>query len=123
MGRSLTVLFCFVIITVSSQKIMGDYFPAEPKCRISLKINRKNEYTFRADRKVKLKGKVRVSRKDQIAYLTFGHISSMYHRDTISMQNYGNAMNDYIYFEECDAKYIHFVREKSSRLAIIGYRF
>lgn len=110
--RSLKVLSCFVVITVSSQKIAGNYFPAEPKCRVSLKINQKNEYTFRADLKLKLKGKVKVSKEDQVTYLTFGHIGSMYHQDTISIQNYGNAMNDYIHFEECDAKYIHFVRKE-----------
>lgn len=110
--RSLTVLFCFAIITASSQNIAGDYFPAESKCRMSLKINLKNEYNFWSNRKLKLKGKVKVSREAQVTYLTFGHIGSIYHHDTISMQNYGNAMNDYIHFEECDAKYIHFVRKE-----------
>ncbi|WP_051349274.1 hypothetical protein [Chryseobacterium gregarium] len=110
--RSLTVLSCFVIIIISSQKVAGDYFPAESKCRVSLKINQKNEYTFRADLKLKQKGKVKVSREDQVTYLTFDDIGSMYHQDTISIQNYGNAINDYIYFEQCDAKYIHFVRKE-----------
>ena len=109
--KSLTVFFCFIAVTVSAQSIAGDYVSAESKCKISLKINRKNEYTFRADRKLMLRGKVKVSKEDQVTYLTFGCIGSMYHQDTISMQNYGNAMNDYTHFEECNAKYIYFIRK------------
>ncbi|KQM53671.1 hypothetical protein [Chryseobacterium sp. Leaf201] len=97
--KSLTVFFYFVAVTVSAQSIAGDYDPAESKCKISLKINRKNEYTFWADRKLMLKGKVKISKEDQVTNLTFGRIGSMYHQDTISMQNYGNVMNDYTHLK------------------------
>ncbi len=32
----------------------------------------------------------------------------MYENGSIAIQNYGNSMNEYIYFEDCDSKYLKF---------------
>jgi hypothetical protein len=39
-------------------------------------------------------------------------VSGLFNNDTIVIQNYGNAMNQYIVFSECGTKYIELVRSE-----------
>lgn len=94
-----------------SQNIRGEYVPIESKCKINLKINAKNSYTFSIAKNLKLKGKVKISKEDDIIYLDFGYIGSMYVDDTIYIRNSGNSINPYWHFEECDEKYLLFAKK------------
>ncbi len=38
-------------------------------------------------------------------------LQAYYEKQTLTIQNYGNAMNDYIFFNECNSKYIKLVRK------------
>lgn len=48
--------------------------------------------------------------KPQEVYMTFYTESK-----TLDFQNYGNAMNNYIIFDECDVKYVTLKRDKGER--------
>lgn len=41
-------------------------------------------------------------------YIKFKKIDGMYENDSIVIQNYGNSMNEYNHFEDCDSKYLKF---------------
>jgi len=45
---------------------------------------------------------------DDFVYLDFGTFEGTYENDTIIVQNYGNSLNYYLRFSECDAKYLFF---------------
>ncbi|WP_168238236.1 tetratricopeptide repeat protein [Chryseobacterium gallinarum] len=109
--------FIFFIFFIShfvfSQDIVGIYSPVESKCKINLKINDDNTFTFSVGKVKKYKGFLKVSKESQITYLDFTDgISGMYANDTISIQNSGNSMNMYTHFKECNEMYMHFVKKK-----------
>ena len=65
--------------------------------------------------KRKQSGKIEIGQSDGGIYLTFKNllgsrpkteIQGLIAGDKITIQNYGNSMNDYLRFKECDAKYI-----------------
>lgn len=83
--------------------------------RFKIKIEKKTgEYLFLIyDRnKIISKGKVKKQKDDEILYLSFGKIGGMYDTDKIQIQNYGNAMNEFVHFTQCDEKYLTFVKSK-----------
>ncbi|MBE9836589.1 hypothetical protein G6W46_10190 [Campylobacter concisus] len=41
-------------------------------------------------------------------YIKLKKIDGMYENGSIVIQNYGNSMSKYIYFEDCDSKYLKF---------------
>ena len=41
-------------------------------------------------------------------YIKFKKIDGKYENDSIVIQNYGNSMNEYTHFEDCDSKYLKF---------------
>ena len=41
-------------------------------------------------------------------YIKFKNIDGMYENSSIVIQNYGNSMNEYNHFEDCDNKYLKF---------------
>lgn len=107
--------FIFFIFFTShfafSQDIVGNYSPVESKCKLNLKINDDNSFTFNVG-KVKNKGFLKVSKESNVTYLDFTDgISGMYTNDTISIQNSGNSMNKYTHFKECNEKYIHLIKK------------
>ncbi len=96
---------------VFSQDIAGNYSPVESKCKLNLKINDDNTFTFSVG-KVKNKGFLKVFKDSNVTYLDFTDgISGMYANDTISIQNSGNSMNKYTHFKECNEMYIHLVKK------------
>ena len=44
-------------------------------------------------------------------YLSFGKIEGQYENDKIQIQNYGNSINEYIHFTQCEEKYLSFVKQ------------
>jgi hypothetical protein len=99
---------------------LGEYKESsETKCGLAISITKngsdfaflikegKNEYT----------GKVIIEKQGEDVYLNFdgkignnkpGSISGLYKDNTITIQNEGNAENQYNYFKNCDNKYIEF---------------
>ncbi|GEJ46090.1 type IV pilus biogenesis/stability protein PilW [Chryseobacterium sp. ON_d1] len=97
---------------VFSQDIVGNYSPVESKCKLNLKINDDNSFTFNVGKVKKNKGFLKVSKESNVTYLDFTDgISGMYANDTISIQNSGNSMNKYTHFKECNEMYIHLVKK------------
>jgi len=41
-------------------------------------------------------------------YIKFKKIDGVYENGSIVIQNYGNSMNEYNHFEDCDSKYLKF---------------
>ena len=41
-------------------------------------------------------------------YIKFKKIGGEYKNGSIVIQNYGNSMNEYNHFEDCDSKYLKF---------------
>ena len=41
-------------------------------------------------------------------YIKFKKIGGVYENGSIVIQNYGNSMNEYNHFEDCDSKYLKF---------------
>ncbi|BEV03234.1 MULTISPECIES: hypothetical protein [Chryseobacterium] len=110
--KYLSIGFFFLSLNLFSQKISGNYFAVEKKCKMEISINPQKNYELRINNKIRLKGKIKVYKEDTVTYLDYGHISSMYDRDTIYIQNSGNAMNPYWHFKECDIKYIRLAKMK-----------
>ncbi|MDQ6531050.1 hypothetical protein [Flavobacterium sp. LHD-85] len=97
-------------------EIMGVYvLESCEDSRFKIKIEKKaGEYLFLIyDRnKVISKGKVKKQKDDEILYLSFGKIGGMYDTDKIQIQNYGNSMNEFVHFVQCDEKYLTFIKSK-----------
>ncbi|MGE8555570.1 MAG: hypothetical protein ACN6OB_16745 [Chryseobacterium jejuense] len=86
----------------------------ESKCRIHLKIDKNNHFTFTIKKKKKIQGVTKLSKEDEVFYLDFGEgIGGMFNNDTIYMQNSGNTLNPYHHFKECDEMNIHWVKKQN----------
>ncbi|WP_236940357.1 hypothetical protein [Flavobacterium anhuiense] len=100
----------------ANQEIAGIYVLTScENSRFKIKIEKKvGEYSFLIfDRnKIISKGKVGKHNEDDTLYLNFGKIDGIYDTDTIQIQNYGNAMNEYVHFTQCDEKYLTFIKSK-----------
>ncbi len=95
----------------------------EDACSIVITIKRDNDgyaYSIAGD-SVKSSGKISVSVDGETVYLLFrdtrrsgdsSEIEGVYSGERIVMQNYGNSLNSYILFQECDAKYLEFERNR-----------
>ncbi|OBW47373.1 hypothetical protein AB671_00496 [Chryseobacterium sp. BGARF1] len=115
MTKFLIFFLFFAFICVFSQKISGEYYPIESKCKLYLKIDCKNNFVFSTIGNKKIKGTVKVLKEDDVTYLDFDNLSSMFANDTIYIQNSGNSINPYLHFKECDEKFIHLVKRKKER--------
>lgn len=99
---------------IIKQEIIGSY--ALKSCensRFKIKIEKKSGlYSFLIFDKNKIisKGKVKKQNIDGAIYLTFGKIEGLYENDKIQVQNYGNSMNEYIHFTQCQEKYLSFIK-------------
>jgi len=79
--------------------------------RFKIKIEKKeNLYTYNILdlRSIIEKGNLEVLEEDGIVYLIFGKIEGVFDKKSIVIQNYGNSMNEYILFTQCDEKYLSF---------------
>lgn len=79
--------------------------------RFKIRIEKKNAnylYCILDGKKSILKGKVNISKEDNTTYLIFGKIEGILKKNVIQIQNYGNSMNEYNHFTQCDEKYLTF---------------
>lgn len=112
MTKYLILVFFLIYVVGFSQNIEGNYYALESKCDIKLNIKSKNLFIFIVNKKKKQSGTFKIYKEDKITYFDFDDISSVYKKDTISIQNSGNSINEYWHFKECDEKYIHLVKKK-----------
>lgn len=98
----------------NDQEITGIYVLTScENSRFKIKIDKKaGVYSFLIFDKSKIitKGKVKMQKIDDVVYLTFGKIGGAYTVDKIQIQNYGNSMNEYMHFTQCDEKYLSFIK-------------
>ncbi|MFW0739471.1 hypothetical protein [Flavobacterium sp. T12S277] len=98
----------------ADQEITGIYVLTScENSRFKIKIEKKaGVYFFLVldKNKVISKGKLKKEESDHVVYLTFGKMGGMYSANKIQIQNYGNAMNEYEHFTQCDEKYLSFVK-------------
>ncbi|WP_017496445.1 hypothetical protein [Flavobacterium sp. WG21] len=83
--------------------------------RFKIKIEKKaGAYLFLVFDKNKIiaKGKLKKRKSDNVLYLTFGKMGGMYSENKIQIQNYGNSMNEYEHFTQCDEKYLSFIKSE-----------
>jgi len=105
-----------------SKGYSGEYRPiGDNTCDITINIQDKDgAYTYLIKSFGKeFSGKVIVEQEDSETYLVFDgiiegnkpkSISGLYTNDTLTIQNYGNSMNEYNYFKKCDLKFLEFKR-------------
>ncbi|MCL9805298.1 hypothetical protein NAT51_07185 [Flavobacterium amniphilum] len=81
--------------------------------RFKIKIEKKSgilSFSILDGKKTISKGKVKKQIIDNVTYLTFGKIEGMYEKNKIQVQNYGNSMNEYEHFTQCEEKYLAFIK-------------
>jgi len=92
-------------------------------CSIVITIKKdKNGYSYVINGSgVKSSGKLAVSKDGAETYIVFTGtkrggdktaIEGAYSDNKLTIQNYGNSINQYICFKSCDAKYLEFIRDK-----------
>lgn len=103
----------------SSVDISGYYTLPETGCNIALTITKDKsgfKYYFKGDN-LDLEGIAILSNEDGTYYVTFDGpignyppktVSGQFSENTLTIQNYGNSMNDYTYFKDCQEKYLEF---------------
>ncbi len=99
--------------------ITGYYRLPELGCNIALTIVKENgvlKYYFKGEH-LDLEGTALVHVEEDIYYVTFDGpigntppktVSGQFIDNTITIQNYGNTMNDYHHFQDCGDKYLEF---------------
>lgn len=70
---------------------------------------------------IDVEGDAIVSAEDSLYYVTFDgptggnnepkSLSGVYKDNTLTIQNYGNSQNEYIFFEDCPDKYMEFKKQ------------
>lgn len=92
-------------------------------CSLTITIIKKyDEYIYTIDAAgVKSSGILFVEKEGGEVYFNFAatrhnegetSVTGIYSGNSITIQNYGNAMNSYTCFEKCDAKYLNLVRKE-----------
>jgi hypothetical protein len=100
----------------------GIYEITDPSvCSLTITISKNNMgyvYTLNAAG-VRSTGKLKVEKEGEEIYLDFTatlrsgdktSVTGMYSDNSIMIQNYGNAMNPYTCFKECDVKYLQLLK-------------
>ncbi len=94
--------------------LSGNYLYNGKTCKLHLKIEDNKHFTLDVNNESKFSGVMKIRKEQDTVYLNFDYIEALYRNDTIVFQNYGNSMNPYIHFEECDEKFIHLVKDKNA---------
>lgn len=92
---------------------------AESLCKITLTISKvAQEYSYQISMdKLNYSGKIIFEQTDDQTYLAFDGqignnapktVSGLFVDGAIMIQNYGNSMNEYHYFKQCDEKFLEF---------------
>jgi len=61
--------------------------------------------------KIILKGIINIDKKQTPNTINLGKIGGIYYGDSIVIQNYGNSINEYNHFIQCNQKYVTFVKD------------
>ncbi|WP_268846642.1 hypothetical protein [Flavobacterium aestivum] len=101
---------------ITDQEITGVYvLESCENSRFKIKIEKKaGIYSFLIYDKSKIisKGTVKKQKTDDVVYLAFGKMEGIYNENKIQIQNYGNSMNRYAHFTQCDEKYLSFIKSE-----------
>ena len=55
---------------------------------------------------------IKISKKEGEFYVQFKNFQAAYENGTLVIQNYGNSMNQYMHFKDCDIKFLEFEKEQ-----------
>lgn len=104
----------FNALKTEEQDVQGLYvLKTCENSRFKIKIEKKSgvlSFSILDGKKTISKGKVKKQVIDNVTYLTFGKIEGMYEKNKIQVQNYGNSMNEYEHFTQCEEKYLAFIK-------------
>ena len=114
------LLFCFLSCG-QSDKYAGQYI-SEDACDIKISIDIiDKEYTYKISYdSTNNSGKIKIDSLTGDTYLEFKNlksvsqdnpISALYENNSLIIQNYGNALNNYTHFKNCDLKYIRLIKD------------
>ncbi|WP_392561738.1 hypothetical protein RHO12_11540 [Orbus sturtevantii] len=114
-------VFIFVFVFLSSFFIYANNFDGsyslsnKDDCNKMLSIDIKNNFfsiysmnNNLENKKLIIKGKLEILNNGTNIYLKMNAIEALYYKNTIVIQNSGNSMNNYTYFDLCDSKYLNF---------------
>lgn len=117
------IIFCSKVMSFPFQRIYyyqtkdticGTYvLESCETSRFKLKIiknNHKYFYIIYDRKKIISKGKAEIDKKVNYTSYMFGLIGALNVGKDIKIQNYGNAMNEFIHFTQCDEKYLTFIK-------------
>ncbi len=82
--------------------------------RFKIKIIKQEDiysYTILDNKKSINKGIVKIENNKNKICLTFGKIVGFYNNDELKIQNYGDSMNEYVHFIQCEEKYLSFIKQ------------
>lgn len=112
--RFLVMLLFIVYSTYAKDINLTGFYKNEP-CNISIEITKntnKTKYFYKIvdNNQTKSQGYISSIKSNGEGgfYIKFKKIDGMYENDSIVIQNYGNSMNEYNHFEDCDSKYLKF---------------
>lgn len=87
-------------------------------CNISIEIKNANKtkylYKIVDNNQTKLQGYISniKSNGEGGFYIKFKKFGGVYENGSIIIQNYGNSMNQYMHFKNCDIKFLEFEKEQ-----------
>ena len=117
--RKKIVIFYFMILAFTMQNAyakdinLAGFYKNEP-CNISIEIKNANKtkylYKIVDNNQTKSQGHISSIKSNGEGgfYIKFKKIGGVYENGSIIIQNYGNSMNEYNHFEDCDSKYLKF---------------
>lgn len=118
--RKKMVIFYFMLLAFTTHSAyakdinLTGIYKNEP-CNISIKIVKntsKTMYFYKIvdNNQTKSQGYISSikSNGESGFYIKFKKIGGVYENGSIVIQNYGNSMNKYNHFEDCDSKYLKF---------------
>ena len=112
--RFLVMLLFIVCSTYAKDINLTGIYKNEP-CNISIEIGKntnKAKYFYKIveNNQTKSQGYISSIKSNGEGgfYIKFKKIDGMYENGSIVIQNYGNSMNEYNHFEDCDSKYLKF---------------
>nr|WP_294924768.1 hypothetical protein [uncultured Flavobacterium sp.] len=82
--------------------------------RFQIIINKKQSeyfYIISDNNKTIVKGKAKITDNEKCISIMLGLIGGIFSGKDIQIQNYGNEMNQFIHFTQCDEKYLTFVKK------------
>ncbi|WP_316633158.1 hypothetical protein [uncultured Flavobacterium sp.] len=102
-------------IKIENDSISGTYvLESCENSRFKIVINKKKNqffYTIFDKKKSISKGKAIITKHEGYVSIMLGLIGGIYSEGNIQIQNYGNAMNEFIHFTQCDEKYLTFLKK------------